>query len=237
MLDLIRRIHEVPVIQFRNIGQNRKYEFADKVNKKWGIKELDFSPIATDLLAKNNRIDFMRVIPIGDILIFLAAELHDPVDVFQCSLMMSNNYPCSSSKVGADYNLVFHGHRGNDVDAMWGSVNLLKDRFIYKDTTMFYPLMDWTEQDIWEYTEKHNLPYNDRRYDKKNGHKEFADKTYNENYHYACTECIDPNKPKEVYCKIVQKEIPNISENMRYEEKGKICKQFVKNIDWEASHG
>ena len=235
MLHLIQQVADVPVIHFRAVGQEKKYEFADKVCKEWGIEENTYSPSITGFIAKNGKIDFMRFIPLGNLQIMLASEIHKPVNGNGgCSLLLQNDYPLEPTN--SDYDLIFNGHRGDDVDPLWGDVTLVKDRFKCKGTTMFYPLKNWTSQDIWDYTEKHKVPYNDKRYNREDGYREFKDKTYNENFHYACTECINPDNPQSVYCKWVEGEAPNISDKMMYAEKEDFCRKIIKNVKLEVHH-
>jgi hypothetical protein len=76
-----------------------------------------------------------------------------------------------------------------------------------------FPLKDWDDEDLWHFIETRNVPVQYRtRYD-YNG-KEIGIKTFNNDWIEACTRCIDPREPETVFCPLLEKEIPNVSESV-----------------------
>lgn len=234
MLHLVRSVQDVPVVQWRLERQNKKYEFADKVIKDWDLKRYDYPPSYVDIMCLGNKIDAVTWRDTGNNgLMYVAAELHKPNgNGFDCAYLdfiLQPRIPAYDYK----WDLTFIGNKSCDVDPILGAVPIKKKISKLGNTDLYCPIRDWTHEDIWEYTEKYNVPYNDKRYDKENGYKEFEDKTYNENYHFACTECVNPNNEKIVTCPITKKERPNIGNKMKYPEKLKAYKMRVSYIDFK----
>jgi 3'-phosphoadenosine 5'-phosphosulfate sulfotransferase (PAPS reductase)/FAD synthetase len=63
-----------------------------------------------------------------------------------------------------------------------------------------FPIHYFTDADVWEYTERFAVPYNEARYDKGNGYQEFKDITFNNDQYYACVKCVLPGQPEQVEC-------------------------------------
>ena len=77
-----------------------------------------------------------------------------------------------------------------------------------------FPLRDWTHEDVWEYIESNNVPYDSDRYEKTDGKwGEKLDKRHNMDYVHACTNCIDcrSTAPKFTHCPKLDMIVENIS--------------------------
>jgi hypothetical protein len=67
------------------------------------------------------------------------------------------------------------------------------------------PFVDWTDDDIWAYIKKYDLPYDRRRYDER-------DETTSPDKYPTCFECLDAHHRGElVSCPKTQALIPNIA--------------------------
>jgi len=234
MLHLILSIKDVPVIQWRHKRQPKKYEFADKIIKEWGLERHDYQPSFIDIMCLDDKIDVITWRDMGDNgLMYVAIELHKPNgNGFDCAYL---DFIQQERIPSYDYNwdLTFIGNKSSDVDSILGAVPIKSKISKLGNTNLYCPIRDWTDEDIWGYTEEYNVPYNDKRYDKSNGYKEFKDKTYNENYHFCCTECVNPNSEEIVTCPITKKERMNIGNEMQYPEKLKTYKEMMSYIDFK----
>lgn len=235
MLHLIRSIKNIPIIQWRFEGQNKKYEFADKIIKDWDLERHDYQPSYVDIMCLGDKIDAITWRGLGDKgLMYVAVELHKPNGKFCCAYLDFIKLPRIQS-YDYKWDLTFIGNKNCDVDPILGAVPV-KDKISKLGNTKLYcPIRDWTNEDIWEYTEKYNIPYNDKRYNKEDGYKEFEDKTYNENYHFTCTECLNPNNEDFVMCPITKKERINIGNAMKYPERLKAYKKMMSYIDFKEA--
>ena len=219
---------------FRIEGQPKKYEFADKIIKDWDLEVYDYLPTQISLMNKENKIDAIMLRSFGQNgWAYVASELHSGNggcvlrDFVSAPIIPFYDYK---------WDLTFIGNKSCDEDPILGKTPIKKGASRVGNTILYCPIRKWTNKDIWAYTERYNVPYNDRRYDKSNGYKEFKDKTYNENYHFCCTDCVNPNKDEMVMCPLLGKEIKNIGNNMKYEENLDFYKGIMPYIDFKENY-
>jgi hypothetical protein len=82
-----------------------------------------------------------------------------------------------------------------------------------KTTKTVCPLYNWTDDDVWGYIRKYDLPYDKGRYDKK-------DDTENPDKISTCYNCVDTKlRGLDVWCPkvmgLIQNVAPSTAENMR----------------------
>lgn len=102
---------------------------------------------------------------------------------------------------------VLHGHKDCDTDNVLGDVPL-KERLAVREIgpDYLFPLKDWSDDDIWEYTEEHNLPIDTGRYENR---EDREDKTLNSDWLQCCIKCFDKRiKEDSVICPKLGKRIP-----------------------------
>jgi hypothetical protein len=91
----------------------------------------------------------------------------------------------------------FVGQRKSDRDEFVGSVNINADIKQMKGVDLIYPLLDWTDQDVYEFTKENKIPVNTMRYtDIGNGFE--SENDWDTAYLPICTDCI--NKTEPVFC-------------------------------------
>jgi 3'-phosphoadenosine 5'-phosphosulfate sulfotransferase (PAPS reductase)/FAD synthetase len=83
-------------------------------------------------------------------------------------------------------------------------------------TECWYPLRDWTDEDISNYTLSNHILYDENRYDARVVSKE--DKSLNSDYIQACMRCVDKREGDFVQCPKLQADIENISRFIRHEQ-------------------
>jgi len=118
--------------------------------------------------------------------------------------------PCGSFSYPWD--LVIVGHKNCDTDPIFGPIPLHSEHVMRDEGPDFYfPLREWTDNDIWDYIEENNVPVQLDRYDVKN-RREWEDKTYNSDWYPVCVRCVDKRREGEtVYCPRFDRPIKNIS--------------------------
>jgi 3'-phosphoadenosine 5'-phosphosulfate sulfotransferase (PAPS reductase)/FAD synthetase len=95
-----------------------------------------------------------------------------------------------------------------------------------------FPLRDWTDDDVWEFIDEHNIPMQLTRY--RADHTEQPDKWYNNDYMHACTACIDPReKAHTVPCPKLKVNVPNVGHRvlLLQAEPGYVTRMILKNND------
>jgi hypothetical protein len=127
--------------------------------------------------------------------------------------------PCGTFDFPWDLGLV--AHKSSDIDPVLGPVPLTVDVRVNPGACDYaFPLRYFTDADVWEYHRRFRVPVNKKRYNVNNGYQEHHDITYNNDYHYACTLCMDTDSPPMVLCPKYGYEVPNISSQLHYIENG-----------------
>jgi len=234
MLHLIRRVDaKIPVLFFRENSQFNKYLFSDEVIRNWNLTVYDFPPTFNEIIYQDGHFDGLGLRVVGKGIHYVAIELHQPTEkYFACALKEIMGRP-TIDNYHYPWDLSFMGLKATDKDPILGKIKLNADSFQLGPTKVFLPLRDWTDEDIWEYTLKYQLPINHNRYDAIISLKEFSDKEFNNNYHFACTDCINPELPEMVYCRDLEKEIVNIGPRVDYADRIRKYKEMASYIDWE----
>jgi hypothetical protein len=104
--------------------------------------------------------------------------------------------------------LLFVGHKSSDVDPFDGPVPLKASTAEVGGVTLAFPLKDWSDSDVWDYTDLNHIVVDQRRYHVRS---EVKDRWYNNDYIHACMACVDPRcKEKEVFCPKLKRNVPNL---------------------------
>lgn len=232
MLHLVRQIENTPVLFFKEPFFPKKYVFANKIIEEWNLTVYDYEPFATDTISNNGNfeiINFYRLPHGNQLYLPTGIEKRNGGD-YLCAFSDLLNKP-TAQDFTFKWDLVFLGHKSSDKDHIFGDVTIKDQLFKMPDLTFSMPLKDWTDKDIWDYIEQNNLPYNEKRYDKENCYMEFSDRTYNNDYHPACYECLDPHNSGEVFCPILKKNINHIGETLeKHREKIEFQRMIAKNL-------
>jgi hypothetical protein len=226
MLDLIKKAgHKLPIMFFKEPFFPKKFEFANKIILENDYVVYDYLPITTGVSKRNGRLEIINLyqlysdplrtfyLPTG----FVDYEIDKP---FLCGLRDIIDRP-KGNIFDFMWDTIFIGHKSSDKDLVLGGIVTLDDyKFTdkYSDKTFVFPLRDFTDEDIWNYTKENNLPYNDKRYDSSNNFKEFKDVTYNPDRYPTCVACIDRDNPKKIVCPKIGEVINNVSDTIDYIE-------------------
>lgn len=206
-----------PVVFYRDPFFPYKYDFAQKIMSEFCLVAFEYPPIRVSMLYGKGIPAFVNEYHMGEV-----ATLALPKNIleYEKGANQERSYLCGvnffSRPVGTftfPWKLAFLGHKDCDEDQIYGPVPL-KNEILYRDIgpNYCYPLKEWTNDDIWDYTEEMGVPVQTDRYDQKN-RCEWPDKTFNSDYFPACIRCLDKRLAgKEVFCPKVQKEIPNVSQ-------------------------
>lgn len=233
MLHLVYSIKNIPIIQWRIQGQTKKYEFSNRIIKEWNLTIYDYLPTRMDIVCSGDEFSAVGLRDMGNGgWAYVATDLVKPIDSnFGCALIDFIEHP-TVQFFNYPWGLTLIGNKSCDYNPVLGEMPIKKSVSIIGNTILYCPLRDWTDEDIWEYTEKYNVPYNDKQYNRNNGYKDFENKTYNEGCYYACTDCVNPNNDEMVQCPLLGKKKKNISSLMNYEEKLEFYKKGLKYIDF-----
>jgi Phosphoadenosine phosphosulfate reductase family len=221
LLDLIERTGEtLPILFHREPCQPSKYAFANSIIEQRGYTVHDYPPISTQVVKNGDKMDIVSRYQVGEkAFTWLGRGIRkpEPGKPFLCGLKDMYDKPVGLFKYPWDVALV--GHKNSDVDSILGPIPLKFDIKANPGACDFaYPLRHFTDADVWEYIEKFDVPYNQKRYNKENGYKDFPDITFNNDYYLACVKCMDRDEAEVVDCPRLGCQISNVSAEIRYIE-------------------
>jgi 3'-phosphoadenosine 5'-phosphosulfate sulfotransferase (PAPS reductase)/FAD synthetase len=214
LLHLVREtIGLVPLIYHRHPWFTFKNEFADHVINSWALEVYDYPPMACGVKVNADRLELVSRYPFGlsgMMDIPLNTEQPVPRRPFVCGLEFIRRPKTVVAQF--PWKSVLIGHKSSDVDPYEGAVPLKSDTAVVGHTKIAFPLRDWTDTDVWEYIEKHKVPYDKRRY---HGRGELADKWCNPDYIHACTNCVDPRETQDtVWCPKFKRQVRNLGDEV-----------------------
>lgn len=220
MLHLIRlETKGLPVLFHREPHHPLKYQFANRIIEQWDLTVYDYPPEDVQVVddAEGRVAEVINLHRAGARVTYLPTGLRPRVEgePWLCGLFDLYLKPrCREYQYPWD--LAFIGHKDTDVDPVLGEVPLKTRLVVYpgESTPAFaYPLKDFTDEDVWEYTRVFGLPVNQLRYDPaREGHPERDDITYNPDYFRTCTACMDRDTVgQQVACPRYSSVVPNVS--------------------------
>ena len=217
LLDIALGIRpDIEVIHFKLPFLPAKYQHHHKLQEALGITVHDWLPSRLALTHGNNRIDVCETYDIGsgEISVMRGTEPFEEGKPWVCGLDWLNRPTC---KATANFDVLLCGHKSCDIDPLTGNVPLEIDmKRLGAFTECWYPLRDWTDEDISNYTLSNHILYDENRYDARVVSKE--DKSLNSDYIQACMRCVDKREGDFVQCPKLQADIENISRFIRHEQ-------------------
>lgn len=222
MLHMFRQAGiDLPVVFHRDPWWPQKYKFADRIINEWSLEVHDYAPFAVTLWKGENMMAFTNHYQVGPMphgVMMLPKNIvsPEPGKKFLCGIKDVLGRPTGTYNYPFD--LVFSGHKNADDDPIAGSVKLNLDIKLNNNIgpDIAFPLRNWTDEDVWDYTEKHSVPQDVGKYDIKT-RSEIEDKWENDHYAHVCIACCDSrNKSVSVMCPKFNCEVSNISHLVPY---------------------
>lgn len=211
LLHMTRRLLgvELPVVFHRHPTNPGKEEFANRIIEEWGMRVHSYPPQAVKLSLE----------PHPEIINYYTLKnrhtLMEPVGLtpyaegqpFACGYELLNML---LGVVAYPWDVMILGQKNSDQHFLFQ--NMESKGPVLEMTpglTQVYPLLDFTDEDIWAYTERFSVPYNEQRYDRANGYQEFPATDRNNDRYPACVRCIVPSQDAEVECPKLARKIAN----------------------------
>lgn len=205
----------IPIIYYCDPWFAKKNAFAHRLVETWELEWHNYPPAKVSLLHSPQMVALVSEYQTGEhasaavLKNCLEFKDGDDPDKFMCGVNFLTR-PCSVFVFPWDIAMV--AHKDCDEDQIFGLVPL-KSHLVYRDQgpDYLFPLKEWTHDDIWDYIEEFNVPYQTDRYDIKN-RCEWPDKTFNSDWYPACIRCIDKRLGgQKVYCPKMKRDIENVS--------------------------
>lgn len=221
-------IHHVgvrlPCIQWREPRFRHRYSYSDRLIADWDLEVHDYPPIAIsiasgpDSTTGNLRFDAVKQYQIGPAKTAAMCLGTEPPTEAE---LASGRYLCGlrdllqrpTGHFNFPWDTVFHGHKSSDTDLIKGHIPL--DSHIHTapgQATALFLLRDWSDQDIFDYLEAHDIPIDSTRYIRTpDGWVNNPDKSNNADFYPVCWNCVNRHAPRSVYCPRLDSAVNNIS--------------------------
>ncbi len=216
MLGLLREAGVLPhveLVTIRHPSFINRYAFADRVIAEWSLSPRVVYHGWNSTIAGNGRVDLLGTVRVGN------TEIHIPVAnmLTECSTepvlcALDNEIAQGADLASLDFDLVLVGTKRDDVDPVVGPVQL-KEGFEENPggPSLFFPLCEWTDADVWAYLIERDVPFDTARYLGATADSITDDVSYPMHPEYlpVCTACLNPVFGDEVFCPKVGAVIPS----------------------------
>ena len=216
LLDLCLKVYpNIEVIHFKLPFLSHKYKHHHEVQEQLKLTVHDWVPASISLTHGKDRIDVCETYSVGtgQIKVMRGTEVMDPAKPWVCGKEWLYR---PKAHVANDFDVLFCGHKNSDEDPLTGPIPLMIDmKVIGQGTEIWYPLREWTDEDVAAYITSNNIKYDKYRYDADVVSK--PDKHMNSDYVHACFRCIDRRESAFVHCPKLQIDVENLHEHVLHE--------------------
>lgn len=227
LLALVReQSPHVPVLYFEGLPHPTKHAFVQEIASQWRLNLLSPPPVFTDVIAKDGHVALLRVYEMskGKVVTLPVESVDDYVPIASSQCALAALFAPSPVIPEMGFDGVFIGHRGDDVDPIYGEIPLASDAATVDGFRYLYPLRDWTEADIWRASDILGIPQNLARYEQR-------DMDANNDYYPLCTECLKPSNKDTAFCPQLGRDVPNRGNEMDLYGRREAWRQTFVNID------
>jgi hypothetical protein len=217
LLDLALKVNPaIEIIHWKLPFLPEKYAYHHSVQEWLNITVHDWLPCRVSLTHGNDRIDVCETYQVGSgqISIMRGTEPFEESKPWVCGLDWLNR-PTGMTTAGFD--VLLCGHKSCDLDPLSGPVPLSVDMKRLGDfTEMWFPLREWTDEDVANYLKENEFPFDRNRYDENVVSK--PEKHLNSDYVHACMRCVDKRERPFVRCPKLDADVENISKFVLHEQ-------------------
>lgn len=223
LLDLVYKEYgvRVPIIFHREQWQPNKYAFQNRVIEEMELEVYTWPPTETAMQQTGDEFEIQNLYIYGSTTMTCPTGITPIEDGIPWSCGMDILNRPRSSGIVADWDGILVGHKLCDSDPIYGGdAGVRVDvRLNPGQCTGFYPMRDWTHDDVFQYCEDKEVPIQRDRYGKINGKwGELKDRSTNCDYVHACTACLDrrPEAKRFVHCPKLDCTIENVSSRVAW---------------------
>jgi len=221
VLHMVMAFRKLKVIFHRHQFQHHRYDYANKMMRKWDLHVVDYAPSGTAMSENEAETNVVSYYQVGQKPVYLPTGLiqdHNSKDTL-CAL--DDLYGRPTGIFSYPFDLVFHGHKSVDVDPVLGAVPLFSDVAMnVGSVSAAYPIRHFTNDDVWRYIEENDIPINHAAYEMKSGKwTSREDKSSSPDYVSCCFSCISAKTGNSVYCPKLGCSVSNVSNQVRWANK------------------
>lgn len=217
LLDVVLNLYpDIEVIHWKLPFLPEKYSFHHCVQEEKNMTVHDWVPLSVALTHGNNRIDVCETYCVGDgtIMVMRGTEPFVEGKPWVCGKEWLHR---PKAQVFSDFDVLLCGHKSCDEDPITGAVPLEVDmKYVGSNVQMWYPIRDWSDEDVAAYILDNDVAYDSNRYNEKVVSKK--DKQLNSDYVHACFRCVNRLEPSFVHCPKLGIDVENLHKNVLHHE-------------------
>lgn len=210
MWHMLRHIG-LPVICYRTPWQTERWWFANRMIAENQITAYDYPPSWTALQEKDGAMELVSAYDIGNgKVIGIRQRLHHVEKAETCVLHECVNRPLGG--ISFRWDLLISAQKKGDTDHFGGTHDVTVDVKQTGGADVFFPMRNWSDEEVWEYHKKHSLPRDTLRYDTD-------ELGFSGDRIEGCFRCIHRSEAPSVSCpRLGGLIVNNISSQMNYLE-------------------
>lgn len=234
MLHLIFKIRKVPIVFIRHHKFQQQFEHSDRIAREWDLEVYNLMPCAITDYQQGDYFDileFYRSGPNEKMVMADGIRPYDPEKDGERYFCAAEDLLLRPKAYVSDYpwDVTFVGHKSSDNIHVADRADEMEPIHQGEATKMVFPIHDWSDEEIWAYIKKYDLPYDRRRYDEGN-------EAVNPDRMPACYRCMDVRlKGQKVDCPKYKKMIPNFAKSQ--EEHDALRSQIVESFNYCRPQG
>ena len=210
LLHLCLRIRKVPVLFFKFAKFHEKSAHALSVMQAWDLEAFDMWPTTVDDYQHEQFFEILHGYRTGpDHYIYLASGIRkrrDDDTRYLCAVSDLIGRPRSFDHT-YPWDVTFLGQKGTDDIEFCQSAPIVNPVTPMGLTRGVVPFVDWTDEDIWRYIHRYDVPYDRSRYDQRN-------EATSPDKFPTCYHCLDSSLAgRLVLCPKHETLIPNIAKS------------------------
>ena len=187
LLHLCLRFRKVPVLFLRFAKFHEKHVHALRVMQEWDLEVYDLWPSSAIDYQNGEFFEVLHSYHTG-----LAGRLYlfsgirkrrDDEGRYLCAIDDLIARP-KALNYGYPWDVTFHGHKGTDDPEIGAAGPIVHPVSQLGGTRLVVPFVDWTDDDIWSYIRRYDLPYDRQRYDQR-------DESVSPDKYPTCYRCLD----------------------------------------------
>ncbi len=216
MLTMLRHLN-LPIICYRTPWQPSRWSFADHIIKLWGLTVHSYLPSSTFLQEKEGMLELISAYQIGNGKVLgirqkAITDLTGSCDNI-CGLHDFVRRPLGD--IAFQWDLLLSAQKNGDTDHFGGKHEIKQDVKQTGGADVYFPLRNWTDDQIWDYTNQNGITYDRNRYDE---HRSVEAEMFNSSdVLTGCFECIRRDSTKQVSCpRLNGLVVNNVSDQMPY---------------------
>jgi len=206
----------IPAVYYEDPWFPHKSIFVHALAAKWRVEMHNYPPLRVSLKTSPQMVALVSEYLIGGIttiaLLKNTIEYREGEDPkkYLCGVDFLMR-PCATFTYPWDVALI--AHKACDEDPIYGPIPIQTDLLMQDDgPDAYYPLREWSHEDVWDYIETYKVPTQTSRYDVAL-RMELDDKEHNSDWYPVCVRCVDKRLAGQtVFCPKWQRELNSVSQ-------------------------